>query len=50
MKKGITDLTKKRLAQIAPEKTTVYVAWLSTFNDSGWGWGLEEDEIDFIFL
>jgi hypothetical protein len=48
MGNGITSLTKKRLAQIAPEKTTVYVAWLSTAFDSGWGWGLEEDTLEFI--
>jgi hypothetical protein len=48
MSKGITNLTEKRLAQIAPEKTTVYVAWLDTYNDSGWGWGLEEDNLEFI--
>jgi hypothetical protein len=48
MGKGITNLTEKRLAQIAPEKATVYVAWLNTHNDSGWGWGLEEDTLEFI--
>jgi hypothetical protein len=48
MKKGLTKLTQKRLAQFTPEKTTVYVAWLDTHNDSGWGWGLEEDNLDFI--
>jgi hypothetical protein len=48
VKKGITNFTEKRLAQIVPEKTTVYVAWLSTFNDNGWGWGFEKDELDLI--
>lgn len=48
MTKGLTNLTKKRLAQMKPEKTTVYVAWLDTLNDSGWGWGLDEDDLNFI--
>ncbi len=48
MRKGLAGGHEHRLAQLASDNVKVYIDWIDRGMDSGWAWGFDPDDLEFI--